>query len=377
MSCDDQSRLDPALDLCLEIKIANLLRPLWPLVNLATVRIDFRGSVARPASAVITPLGTGVPRSSWGEGSSGGAPIQQRLATLTAHLVVALVALVVIGGATRVMQAGLACPDWPLCYGSLLPGGQLNLQVFLEWFHRLDAFVVGVALLVLTAASWLGRSRLPTWLPVASLMALLLVAVQGGLGALTVTRLLAAPLVTAHLATALTLVILLSGVHQALVVSAPVQPTAVGGSPAAVPRWWLPLLLLSLALVLSQCLLGGSLASTWAAERCLTAGDGCELLWRHRLVARPAAVAVLLLLPASWALPPGQRWQRWACLAAALLVVGQVVLGITTLRLGLAVPAVTIAHQAVAALLVALLGASLGRTLALPFRPATPVPSHG
>jgi len=38
---------------------------------------------------------------------------------------------------------------------------------------------------------------------------------------------------------------------------------------------------------------------------------------------------------------------------------------------------VTIAHQAVAALLVALLGASLGRTLALPFRPATPVPSHG
>ena len=70
---------------------------------------------------------------------------------------VALVALVVIGGATRVMQAGLACPDWPLCYGSLLPGGQLNLQVFLEWFHRLDAFVVGVALLVLAAASWLAR----------------------------------------------------------------------------------------------------------------------------------------------------------------------------------------------------------------------------
>lgn len=307
----------------------------------------------------------------------GAAPILQRLATLTAHLVVALVALVVIGGATRVMQAGLACPDWPLCYGSLLPGGRLNLQVFLEWFHRLDAFVVGVALLVLASASWLARSRLPAWLPIASLIAVLLVAVQGGLGALTVTRLLEAPLVTAHLATALTLVILLSGVHQALLVSSTMQAFAAPVPSAALPRWWLPLLVVCLGLVLGQCLLGGSLASTWAAERCLTAGEGCELLWRHRLLARPAALTVLLLLPASWALPPASRWQRWACLTAALLVVGQVVLGITTLHLGLEVPAVTIAHQTVAALLVAVLGGSLGRTLASPFRPFTAVPSHG
>jgi len=363
--------------LCLEIKIACLLRPLWLLPNLATVRILFKGSVARPASAVFTSLDAGKSGSSCGEVAPAAAPIQQRLAALTAHLVVALVALVVIGGATRVMQAGLACPDWPLCYGSLLPGGQLNLQVFLEWFHRLDAFVVGVALVVLAVASGLARRRLPAWLPLASLSALVLVAVQGGLGALTVTRLLAAPLVTAHLATALTLVILLSAVHQALLVSGPVQPSPQVFPSAALPRWWLPVVLLALGLVFSQCLLGGSLASTWAAERCLTAGEGCGLLWRHRLLARPAAAAVLLLLPASWALPPGQRWQRWACLGAALLVACQVALGITTLRLGLAVPAVTIAHQAVAALLVALLGASLGRSLALSFLPTTPVTSHG
>ena len=60
----------------------------------------------------------------------------------------------VIGGATRVMEAGLACPDWPLCYGTLLPGRQMNVQVFLEWFHRLDAFVVGVALLVMASSPW-------------------------------------------------------------------------------------------------------------------------------------------------------------------------------------------------------------------------------
>ncbi|MGL6134175.1 MAG: COX15/CtaA family protein, partial [Prochlorococcaceae cyanobacterium] len=131
-----------------------------------------------------------------------------RFELLTSHLVVALVALVVIGGATRVMQAGLACPDWPLCYGQWLPGGRMNLQVFLEWFHRLDAFVVGVALLVLSVASWLGRSRLPGWLPWSAAAALLLVALQGALGALTVTQLLAPGLVTAHLGTALLLVAL-------------------------------------------------------------------------------------------------------------------------------------------------------------------------
>ena len=75
--------------------------------------------------------------------------LRRRLGLLSAHLVVAVIALVVIGGATRVMEAGLACPDWPLCFGSFLPGRQMNVQVFLEWFHRLDAFVIGIALVVM------------------------------------------------------------------------------------------------------------------------------------------------------------------------------------------------------------------------------------
>ena len=131
-------------------------------------------------------------------------PIRLRLAQLAAHLVVALVALVVIGGATRVMEAGLACPDWPLCYGTLLPGRQMNLQVFLEWFHRLDAFVVGVALMVQLGAVWWYRRDLPGWLLPLSAVLVLMVALQGGLGALTVLQLLPSAVVTAHLALALT-----------------------------------------------------------------------------------------------------------------------------------------------------------------------------
>lgn len=284
--------------------------------------------------------------------------LRQRLALLSSHLVVALVALVAIGGATRVMEAGLACPDWPLCYGALLPGRQMNLQVFLEWFHRLDAFVVGVALLVLSAVSVLQRRHLPGWLPWLAGAALLLVAVQGGLGALTVTQLLAAPLVTAHLATALVLVALTSGLYQRLAME--------GRRELAPPLWWQALAGVALLLVLGQCLLGGSMASQWAADLCLSSGSGCRWLLAHRQLAAPAALSVLALAATTPLLPAGQGPLPGLTLGAAALVAGQVALGVWTLRLQLAVPLVTIAHQLGAALLVGLLAAVLARAVALP-----------
>ncbi|MEA5442205.1 COX15/CtaA family protein [Cyanobium gracile] len=295
---------------------------------------------------------------------------------LTAHLVVALVALVAIGGATRVMEAGLACPDWPLCYGVLWPGHQWNLQVFLEWFHRLDAFLVGVALLLLFALSLRFRTRFPGWLPWSSGLALALVAVQGGLGALTVLSQLAAPTVTLHLATALTLVLLLSAMHQGLERPEP-EAAAAAAASRSLPSWWTTLPVLAAVLVGAQCLLGGAMASRWAADLCLQAGEGCRWLFLHRQGAYPAAVAVLLLAAASLALPAGRRRLRGLAFAAAGLVVVQVVIGVLTLRLQLAVPAVTVAHQLTAALLVGVLGGLWGLTFLSPSVPTPLEVAHG
>jgi cytochrome c oxidase assembly protein subunit 15 len=284
--------------------------------------------------------------------------LRERLAALAGHLLIALVALVGIGGATRVMEAGLACPDWPLCYGSFLPGRQMNLQVFLEWFHRLDAFVVGVAVLVLAAASWIHRSRLPRWLPPLAGATLLLVAGQGALGALTVTQLLPFGVVTAHLATALVLVALVSGCHQGLKASASIAVVPADGS-SGLPLWWAwatPLVALA---VFGQCLLGGLMASQWAAGRCFSSGSGCGWLYAHRLVATPTAVAVLALAALAWW---RVRAERPLASLAALLVLTQIGLGIASLRLSLAVPAVTVAHQLTAALLVAVLSALTARS---------------
>ena len=276
--------------------------------------------------------------------------LRRRLALVLSHLVVALVALVGIGGATRVMEAGLACPDWPLCYGVLLPGRQMNLQVFLEWFHRLDAFVVGVALLAVAGVAVGKRRELPGWFGPAALLALLLVAGQGALGALTVTRLLAAPMVTAHLATALVLVGLVSAVQQGLARPRP--------DLKSLPSWWRIVALLALAGVFSQCLLGGAMASQWAADRCLAAGEGCRWLGLHRSSATPAALLVMAVALASLALPAGHRLVRSLAGMALVLVASQVALGVATLRLQLSVPLVTVAHQIVAALLVAVLAAA-------------------
>jgi len=284
--------------------------------------------------------------------------LRHRLALLASHLVVALVALVAIGGATRVMEAGLACPDWPLCYGRFLPGQQMNVQVFLEWFHRLDAFVVGVALVVFGGVSVFLRRRLPAWLPWMAVLALGLVGFQGALGALTVSHLLASPLVTAHLATALVLVSLASGIYQRLAMA----PQVLDPTPA-VPRWWQVLAAIALALVFGQCLLGGLMASQWAADQCLAAGEDCQWLLAHRQLALGAAGAVALMAASAFLLPKGLGHLQGLAMGAIGLVAVQIVLGIWTLKVELAVPAVTVAHQLVAALLVALLSAVLSRAL--------------
>ncbi|MEB3324787.1 MAG: COX15/CtaA family protein [Cyanobacteriota bacterium] len=285
------------------------------------------------------------------------------LKVLTSHLVVALIALVVIGGATRVMEAGLACPDWPLCYGVLLPGRQMNAQVFLEWFHRLDAFLVGLALLALLGASvWL-RRQLPAWCPWLALLAVILVALQGALGALTVTRLLAAPMVTAHLATALLLLWLISGIDQGL----------VGEDPSPqLPIWRVLLPLVPTALVLAQCALGGAMASQWAVDHCFRSGSQCEWVFRHRQLALPAALAVFAVAGLTLFSPLLDRLSRGLASTAAGLVGVQVLLGVLTLKAQLQRPYLTIAHQLVAALLVATLGALSGRFLRGGFRRSSP-----
>lgn len=157
---------------------------------------------------------------------------QERIRRLVWKLCAATLILMAIGSATRVMNAGLACPDWPLCYGELVPTKQMNFQVFLEWFHRLDAALIGIGAIALVAISWWYRQFLPRWLPWGSTFALFLIVFQGILGGLTVTELLRFDIVTAHLGTALLFFITL------LVIGSTLTPYQGTGLPLVIYHGW-------------------------------------------------------------------------------------------------------------------------------------------
>ncbi len=271
--------------------------------------------------------------------------IRSRIGKLAAHIVVALVALVVIGGATRVMEAGLACPDWPLCYGSLFPKGQMNVKVFLEWFHRLDALFVSIAIFLQLLFSLIYKSSLPKWLPWVNGLLVFLIALQGSLGAFTVVLLLPSTVVMAHLLLGLILVSLMSGLAQSLL--------SPDGSES--PLWWKLLSGSSLLAVFCQSLIGSRMATTWSVQRCLNNGVSCQWLDLHRLSAVPVILLVMALLLTAISVGGWFRAQ-WPSLVFVLgLIVSQIAVGAFSVYLHLNEPSLRVLHQLLACLLVACL----------------------
>ncbi len=264
-----------------------------------------------------------------------------RIRWLVWKLAIATLLLMAIGSATRVMNAGLACPDWPLCYGTLFPGAQMNLQVFLEWFHRLDAALIGFSTLALVALSAWYRRALPSWVPLVSLFALGLILFQGVLGGLTVTQLLRFDIVTAHLGTALLFFTTL------LIMGVALLPYQGTGTVGKLP--WVSLV--ATGLVYLQSLSGGLVGSRWALHQCLDGSQLCSVMNSHLLGVVPASVSVLAIAALVWrtpALHPALR--RLGTMAAGFLAL-QVLLGVATFRLHLQVELLTVAHQMIGACL--------------------------
>ncbi len=104
--------------------------------------------------------------------------------------------LVVFGAAVRAHGAGLACPDWPLCFGELIP--TFDFGVVLEWGHRLLAGTVSLFFVVGLWLSWRGeKTRRATWK--LGWIAFGVLGLQVIMGGLTVLKLLASWTVTLHL----------------------------------------------------------------------------------------------------------------------------------------------------------------------------------
>ena len=311
-------------------------------------------------------------------------------------LIGALLALcvVVLGGYTRLSDSGLGCPDWPGCFGHVVPTASAAnyadegawQKAWAEMRHRYAAELLGLIIVVIAALSI--RARRERGVSVGFAMTLLaLVVIQGILGMLTVTWLLKPLIVTGHLLGGLTTFAMLLWLWLTLRAhDRPVDGVTVLTGNRLVEsggraRLWATLALATLGL---QVFLGGWTSSNYAAVACPDFPQ-CQaqwvpdadyrdafVLWRGLginyaggVLDHPARVAihfthrlgavlatVLLLLAAFAALRGLGRGARWAALAVLATLALQLSIGIFMVLRAFPLP-LAAAHNAGAALLVA------------------------
>lgn len=276
--------------------------------------------------------------------------------------------LIVLGGVVRASEAGLGCPDWPLCHGQVIP--PLERDVLIEYSHRLAAMTVGFMVLGTVVLAWRSFRGRPAVLIPASL-AFVLMIVQALLGGATVNRELQPELVTAHLAVAMALL-------SALLVTAVAVLDDGRAAPAAVSPGLPPLALLAalaaFALILSGSYVTGSGAGLafddWPLFNGRLVPEGGRLAhihFLHRLMAAAVGLFILYVAGRAWRQHRRLTPLTLAAGAAVVLYGAQVLVGAANIWSRLE-PVLVVAHLGLAA---ALLG-SLVLLTVFAYRAARP-----
>ena len=126
-------------------------------------------------------------------------PFVTRFQKLAATTVAGTLLLVTIGVVVRATDSGLGCPDWPFCYGQVLPAFN-DPKAWIEWLHRTVAAILGLLILAQAVLAYVDhRDRRSILWP--SIGAVLLVGFQAYLGRQTVLLGNTGESVIAHLAT--------------------------------------------------------------------------------------------------------------------------------------------------------------------------------
>ena len=191
--------------------------------------------------------------------------------------------VVMLGAYTRLVDAGLGCPDWPGCYGHIVLASTttelsqaqniyptIPIDVHKAWIEMTHRYVAGILALLVIFISWkiFTISALPKLL---SWTLLLLLGLQAALGMWTVTLKLLPVVVMGHLLGGILLLTCLSYVCCQL---------------SSMERVYLPvwhrLLQLGCLIVLIQIALGGWVSANYSGLACI-GFPLCNGLWIYNV----------------------------------------------------------------------------------------------
>ena len=237
--------------------------------------------------------------------------------------------LAVLGSWVRINDAGLTCPDWPLCHGALLPA--LGGGVVLEWSHRLVAFIEGFVVLGAIVTGWQMRARIAGVTPALAALGIIFLA-QVALGGATVLLANSPLSVMLHWGMAMALLATLTTLALLSLVA---PPPVAGARATALGEGAAPALGFAAACAFATMCIGAYVSSSYAGLACATFPSCDGSLWGttwlqlaqmlHRVAA--LSFAIVALLATTVALQLGSLRVRAYALGGCALIVVQIALG--------------------------------------------------
>lgn len=270
--------------------------------------------------------------------------------------VLAVYLLILVGGIVRASGAGMGCPDWPTCFGQLIPPTQESqlpadyhqkyigygdttfnpVKTWTEYLNRLLGVSIGLLILTTLFRALPFRKTDPAVLYL-SAGVFVLVGFQGWLGSRVVASELKPALISAHMIVAFIIVSLLiytiSRARRNWLASIDISPLT--------PRWR-TVLLVAMGLTLLQVAMGTQIRETVdgitnanaLAERNVWREHFPIIFYVHRSF---SSIILLTNLWLAWrlfrSLPPDNLFRRMAYGLAALVVCA-VLTGVSLDRLG-------------------------------------------
>lgn len=244
---------------------------------------------------------------------------------------------ILFGPLVRATDSGLACPDWPLCYGKVIPPPEF--RIWMEVGHRIYSGLLGFVILALSILIFKNpdlRSRFG----IIAFAALVVLINQVILGKLTVTKLLDPGTVNMHLLNAILLF--------TLIVSITAKANFIiktGTDTIHLIRWNAIfskkniLISITLFIISFQLFMGGRVSSNYAGLACPD-WPTCHGKWlppmeglvRIQMEHRIMAYIILILIILNFALSIFKSYDRRSrlFLRMSLYTVGvQIILGVS------------------------------------------------